>query len=158
MERRSTHPFGKCASLAGRRAFRRSIAAFSAGSERSSRLPVRVHRRRAAHFGNVGCSLLLIPRGRATVSAPFQGRASATAKDRTFPSASSWQGAVVPPGGAPTPPECELCVSSPAGSASTKARNCRAPAAGVPGAHLRSRPPARPTQAMPRVDAPRRAG
>jgi len=43
-------------------------------------------------------------------------------------SASSWQEAVVPPGGAPTQPECVLCVSTPAGAAPAKARNCRAPA------------------------------
>src|SRR5438045_2003601 len=62
-------------------------------------------RRRAARFADAGCSLLLIPLGdRATVSAPFQGRASATAKDRTSTSASSWRGIVVSPGGAPTPP------------------------------------------------------
>ncbi len=52
----------------------------------------------------------------------FQQRAFA------LPSASSWQEAVVPPGGAPTPPECALCVSTPAGAAPAKARNCRAPA------------------------------
>ena len=54
----------------------------------------------------------------------FQQRAYA------LPSASSWQGIVVSPGGAPTPPGCVLCVSTPAGAAPTKARNCRAPAAG----------------------------
>src|SRR4051794_32531779 len=55
-----------------------------------------------------GCRLLLafnLLGDRATVSAPFQGRASATAKDRTSTSASSWREALVPPGGAPTPPE-----------------------------------------------------
>ena len=44
---------------------------------------------------------------------------------------SSWQEAVVPPGGAPAQPECVLCVSTPAGAAPTKARNCRAPATGA---------------------------
>ncbi|MEA2879878.1 MAG: hypothetical protein QOF14_5074, partial [Hyphomicrobiales bacterium] len=47
---------------------------------------------------------------------------------QALPSASSWQEAIVPPGGAPTPPECVLCVSTPAGAAPAKARNCRAPA------------------------------
>jgi hypothetical protein len=32
-------------------------------------------------------------------------------------SASSWQGPLVVPGGAPAPPECRLCVSRPAGAA-----------------------------------------
>ncbi len=52
----------------------------------------------------------------------FQQRAFA------LPSASSWQEAVVPPGGAPTPPECAACEVAPAGAAPAKARNCRAPA------------------------------
>ena len=33
------------------------------------------------------------------------------------PSASSWQGIIVSPGGAPTPPGCVLSVSTPAGAA-----------------------------------------
>ena len=37
----------------------------------------------------------------------------------------------VPPGGAPTPPECAACEATPAGAAPVKARNCRAPTAGV---------------------------
>src|SRR5436309_12361595 len=45
-----------------------------------------------------------------------------------LPSASSWQEAVVPPGGAPTQPECAACEATPAGAAPAKARNCRAPA------------------------------
>ena len=37
---------------------------------------------------------------------PIPGRASSPAEDPQLTSASSWQEAVVPPGGAPTPPEC----------------------------------------------------
>src|SRR5437667_7717938 len=39
------------------------------------------------------------------------------------PSASSWQGAVVPPGGAPAPPECVVCETTPAGAAPAEARD-----------------------------------
>ena len=48
----------------GRRAFRRSIAGFALDRCRLSSLIDPVRQRRAAHFGNVGCSLLLISRGR----------------------------------------------------------------------------------------------
>jgi len=114
------------------------------------------HRRRAAHFGSAGCSLLSIPRGRATVSAPFQGRASATAKDRALPSASSWQEAVVPPGGTPTPPECRLRAGS-AGAA--PARGPELPGAGCRSEDLFSGPPpACSTLKTPHECAPQRAG
>jgi hypothetical protein len=76
------------ASDVGRRAFRRSAAAFSL-------------RRRAALSMELFHSM----------------------------SASSWRGIIVSPGGAPTPPGYRLRAGS-AGAAPTKARNCRAPAAG----------------------------
>jgi hypothetical protein len=55
------------------------------------------------------------------------------------PSAGSRQGIVVPPGGAPTPPGCVLCVSTPAGAA--PARGPELPGAGcrILGPVLRSR-------------------
>ena len=68
---RSLDRQGPPANDAGRRASRRSTAAFSV-------------RRRAALSTAGGWVFAQAPR----------------------PSASSWQGAVVPPGGAPTPPEC----------------------------------------------------
>jgi hypothetical protein len=46
-------------------------------------------------------------------------------------SASSWQGIVVSPGGAPTLPECALCVSAPAGAAPVRGPE-------LPGAGCRS--------------------
>jgi hypothetical protein len=53
---------------------------------------------------------------------PFAGVFSATGlafRKPGFPSrsASSWQGLVVVPGGAPLPPECLTCVAKPAGAA-----------------------------------------
>ena len=71
-------------------------------------------RRRAAHFGNAGCSF-----SPALPISPIPGFVAFTpaAKDRTFPSASSWQEAVVPPGGAPTPPGCGSCEEPRAGTA-----------------------------------------
>jgi hypothetical protein len=59
---------------------------------------------------------------RAPFGAPWRrsigGRAALSPEIRCFrSSASSWQGPLVVPGGAPAPPECRLCVSRPAGAA-----------------------------------------
>jgi Putative metallopeptidase len=72
-------------------------------------------------------------------------RAALSAKSKTSPSASSWQGAVVPPSGAPAPPEC-MDLRDPARGHRTKTK------AGIPrrrpteGAkpHRAAIPPVRP--------------
>ena len=105
-----------------------------------------LHRRRAAHFADVGLFLAFNPVwDRAPVSAPFQRRASAAAKDLTSTSASSWQEAVVPPGGAPTPPGCVLCVSTRAGAAPAARRTAPYATGGnaASPARLRFVPPSR---------------
>src|SRR5205085_5853104 len=65
---------------------------------------------------------------RSAAAFSLRRRAALSAALFAPPSASSWQEAVVPPGGAPPPPGCVLCVSTPAGAAPAKTRNCRAPA------------------------------
>src|SRR5947209_19023560 len=113
-------------------------------------------RRRAARFADAGCSLLFISfRDRATVSAPFQGRASATAKDRTSTSASSWRGIIVSPGGAPTPPGRRLTRPTRRRRAGVEASPPSAP--GPLGPHLRPAHPACSINTASPVDAPRRA-
>ena len=68
---------------------------------------------------------------RSAAAFSLRRRAALSAALFAPPSASSWQEAIVPPGGAPPPPGCVLCVSTPAGAAPAKARNCRAPATEV---------------------------
>jgi hypothetical protein len=112
---RSLDRQGSPANDAGRRASRRSTAAFS-------------FRRRAA---------LSTAGGRAFAQAPR-------------PSASSWQGAVVPPGGAPTTPECVLCEARP--QAPHRPRPGISPGAGHPRRKACSpaSPSVRPASTTPR--------
>ena len=65
---------------------------------------------------------------RPAAASSLRRRAALSAALFAPPSASSWQEAIVPPGGAPTPPECVLCVSTPAGAA--PARGPELPGAG----------------------------
>jgi hypothetical protein len=78
-------------------------------------------RRKAQSYGS---AILLEPR-RAPLGAPLRRLANTgprfspvcRANAPAEPSASSWRGLVVVPGGAPMPPECPCCVHEPAGAA-----------------------------------------
>jgi hypothetical protein len=93
------HPWP--ASRSGRSRVRPRSPANDAGRRASRRSTAALVRRRAALSTGGGWVFAQAPR----------------------PSASSWQGAVVPPGGAPTPPECVVCETTPAGAAPAEARD-----------------------------------
>ena len=105
-------------------------------------------------------------RGESPLGAPraaFSSRRRAALCPRTArsmsspPSASSWQGSVVTPGGAPAPPECGV-TNPPAGAASTFARSSRVQVRTVADAASPASAVRRSVFRTSLEDAPRRAG